>query len=342
MIGEASMNPLFVTAAVGALALHAIGVGAAQRTFFASGGNDANACSFALPCRSFAAAILHTDPKGEVIVLDSAGYGNVTIDRPVAIIAPPGVYAGISVFAGQDGVTVSAGAGDAVVLRGLTINGQGGDRGIVVNQAGRVAVQRCVVSNMGGVGILVEESTPALKLSIDDTKVSNNVGDGVRIDSGDLLMTNSHVENNGGNGVRLVNDTPPNTIQAVIRSSVLAGNASNGVEAIGLITATAIQVTVEESSAVRNVGNGFWAVTGASTPITFVLTRSVASRNGGVGFYAAGSTVTASVSGSTLARNYTYDLRQGNGAVLRSHGNNALSGDGPGNVSGTITPIGLD
>jgi hypothetical protein len=179
----------------------------------------------------------------------------------------------------------------------LTINGQGGDRGIVVTQAGRVDVQRCVVSNMGGIGIRVDEGTPALKLSIDDTRVSNNVGDGVRIDSGDLLMANSNVENNGGSGVLLSNDTPPNTIQAVIRSSVLAGNASHGVVAIGLVTASAIQVTVEESSA---------------------------------------------VSRSTLARNYTFDVRQLAGAVLRSHGNNALSGDGPGNVSGTITQVGLD
>jgi hypothetical protein len=73
-----------------------------------------------------------------------------------------------------------------------------------------------------------------------------------------------------------------------------------------------------------------------------VLSRSVASPNGGVGFALAGATVTASVNSSTLARNYTFDLQQGSGAVLRSHGNNALSGDGPGNVSGTITQIGLD
>ena len=80
---------------------------AAQRTFVASTGLDANPCSIGAPCRSFGAAISHTDSDGEIIVLDSAGYGPVTIIQSVSIIAPPGVYAGISVFSG-DGVTIDA------------------------------------------------------------------------------------------------------------------------------------------------------------------------------------------------------------------------------------------
>jgi len=50
----------------------------------------------------------------------------------------------------------------------------------------------------------------------------------------------------------------------------------------------------------------------------------------------------ASVSASTLARNFNHDLEQSFGALLRSHGNNALSGDGPSNISGTVTPVGLN
>ena len=96
----------------------------AQRTFVASNGNDANACSLAAPCRGFARAITQTSANGEIIVLDSAGYGAVTIDRSVTITAPAGVYAGISVFTGA-GITVAT-PGAAVTLRGLTINGQGG------------------------------------------------------------------------------------------------------------------------------------------------------------------------------------------------------------------------
>jgi len=60
----------------------------AQRTFVASTGNDAAPCSLAQPCRGFARAITQTNAGGEVIVLDSAGYGPVTITKSVSLIAP--------------------------------------------------------------------------------------------------------------------------------------------------------------------------------------------------------------------------------------------------------------
>ena len=54
---------------------------AAQRTFVSAGGVDNPNCSLAAPCRSFASAIAATLSGGEVIVLDSAGYGPVTITK---------------------------------------------------------------------------------------------------------------------------------------------------------------------------------------------------------------------------------------------------------------------
>jgi hypothetical protein len=123
---------------------------AAQRTFVSTGGNDANACSLVAPCRGFAKAITVTDPGGELVVLDSGGYGFVTVNKNVTILSPAGVYAGISVFAAQDGVTVTAPA-TKVVLRGLTINGQGGNHGIRV-QAGEVHVEATVISGAAGSG----------------------------------------------------------------------------------------------------------------------------------------------------------------------------------------------
>ena len=85
-------------------------------------------------------------------MLDSGGYGRVTIDKSVAITAPAGVYAGISVFAGTNGVDVD-GAGIGVALRGLTINGQGGDTGIVFTQGTRLYIEQCTISNMGAHGV---------------------------------------------------------------------------------------------------------------------------------------------------------------------------------------------
>jgi len=102
---------------------------AASRTFVASSGLDANPCSRSSPCRSFAAALAVTDPDGEVVVLDSAGYGPVTIGQSVSLTTPAGVYAGVTATAG-DAVTVTIASTDRVILTGLTISGLGGNNGI--------------------------------------------------------------------------------------------------------------------------------------------------------------------------------------------------------------------
>ena len=96
---------------------------------------------------------------GEVIVQDSAGYGVVTITQSVSIIAPTGVYAGISVPAGQTGVTVN-GAGIVVVLRGLSINGTfgAGSQGVSFVQGQRLRVENCVVTGLRSTGIATAQS----------------------------------------------------------------------------------------------------------------------------------------------------------------------------------------
>jgi hypothetical protein len=109
-------------AVVAAGALHASAGVAAQRTFVASAGDDTGSCTNPAPCRTFAAAILQTDPGGEIIALDSAGYGPVVIDRPVTIEAPPGIYAGIEIASGQ---AVGGTATGVVTLRGLALNSAG-------------------------------------------------------------------------------------------------------------------------------------------------------------------------------------------------------------------------
>lgn len=146
-------------------------VAATQRTFVASTGNDANPCSLALPCRQFTAAMANTAVAGEVIALDSAGYGPVFITQSVTISAPAGVHAGISVFTG-DGVTI-AGNNIVVVLRGLSINGQGGDNGINIVNAGTVHVENCVIANM----------------------VNGNSSSGIRQIAGSLYVNNVIVRN---------------------------------------------------------------------------------------------------------------------------------------------------
>jgi hypothetical protein len=128
--------------------------GANARTFVSGQGVDSNLCSVTAPCRTFARALTQTAPGGEVVVLTSAGYGPFTISHAVTIEAPAGIYAGITVASG-DGIDIddvqAAGPSNVVVLRGLTIVGQGTTGyGIDASIIGTLHVENCVVSGFEG------------------------------------------------------------------------------------------------------------------------------------------------------------------------------------------------
>ena len=97
---------------------------ALPRVFVSGLGNNSNPGTRSSPVRSLAKAMILVDPKGEIIILDSANYAPVTINKPVTIAAT-GVEAEIEVPAFQDGISIDVGPSDAVTLRGLTINGGG-------------------------------------------------------------------------------------------------------------------------------------------------------------------------------------------------------------------------
>src|SRR5215831_4846127 len=56
-----------------------------QRTFVSGGGSDSNPCSRTAPCRTFGQALSQTSSGGEVVALDSAGYGPFSITQAVSI-----------------------------------------------------------------------------------------------------------------------------------------------------------------------------------------------------------------------------------------------------------------
>ena len=126
-----------------------------QRTFVASHGSDANACSLPSPCRSFNAAIANTTGGGEVVILDTAGYGPMVIDRSIKVIGPSGVYGGISVLGAASGITTGVvinAPGATVTLRGLDISGVPGNAplpsiGIDIQDAKAVHIEKSSIGN---------------------------------------------------------------------------------------------------------------------------------------------------------------------------------------------------
>jgi len=238
--------PLFLFAASGA-------ADAAQRTFVSTAGNDANACSLVAPCRGFAKAITVTGVGGEVVVLDSGGYGSVTVNKDVTIVSPAGVYAGISVLAGTDGVTVAAPA-TKVVLRGLTINGQGGDNGIRV-QTGEVHLESTVISNMTQTGILIE--------------------------GGSTVRISGIVSRSNGDGLRVAPLAGP--VSVLVRDSEFSNNSAAGIGVSPTPPVSNAMVTVERTSVTKN-GVGIVAAAGTGTGATVIVTQSVAARMRGAAY----------------------------------------------------------
>jgi len=314
-----------------------------QRSFVASTGLDTNACTLTAPCRSFAAAIGQTSDDGEVIVLDSAGYGTVTVNKSVKITAPPGVYAGITLFSGN-GVTVD-GLNIKVSLIGLTIVGLGGNngsKGISIVKDAEVAIERCRVSGVS-IGldvtalpsVFVRESTftgnhniaihGAGYLSVRDTIVDRNSG-GLVMNGGTLSLVNSTVSASDFSGLFLF----PATVAAVDRS-VFHGNALAGIVVSSTPNAS---LTLTRSLVERN-GNVGMEIDGFATVTDTVVAHNVDS---GVLTASAGARVT--LEGARINDNGNYGIRILNGVVQTLH-NNAIVNNAPGDLSGILTPLSL-
>ncbi len=286
-------------------------VDAAQRTFVSTIGQDAFACSLAAPCRGFAKALTVTDPGGEIVVLDSGGYGPVTVNKNVTIAAPAGVYAGISVFAGGDGVVVTAPA-TRVVLRGLTINGQGGNNGVRV-QAGEVHIESTVISNMGWAGILVEGGS-SVRVSATVVRSSGDIG---------LLVV-------PGAG----------TTSVLVRDSEFSNNVAAGVAIAPVAAGANAQATVERSSVTRN-GAGLVAAAGAGATATLVVTQSVASENVEAGVASINAGSTAYVRETAVTRN-GIGFQQASSGLLQACGSNLLVANGFATSGAIVTASCLD
>lgn len=294
---------------------------AAPRAFVASDGSDANTatnCGLAKPCRLFAAALTVVDPGGEVIALDAAGYGAVTITKSVTLTANPGYYAGISAAAGN-AVTIAT-PGVNVILRGLNIKGQGALHGIHMTDGSRLSIENCVISNFptpfdyetgGGTGVRVE--TAANVQVVDSMIRGSTVG---------LYLTGGSTSTISGtkvfgNQTGVLAWSPWSALgvvtTAAISDSVLSANGAGIVVAVGL-DATA-RVSVTRSTVANNV-EGIM-VDAPHGPAEVTISNNLVTGNTGGGIYAPYA---------------------GQPSKLKSLGNNTVDQNGT-NVIGTITPL---
>ena len=291
---------------------------AVQRAFVASYGSDSNVtsnCPVNLPCRWFRTAVTVVDPNGEVVALDTAPYGTVTLTQSISLTAAPGVYAGMSVFPGATGVTIAT-PGVNVVLRGLTINSQGGDAGISMTAGAKLSIENCVISNF----------------SISGSPVNQY---GVKVETAATVrMVNTLVRDNDI-GIQLEAGATAN-----ISGSKFFGNSTYGIVAFNYINGTTTTVAVSDTAVTGGGGIGIYAIVdSASTAIARAeIVRSIVSNyNEGVRAESQNGTASVSIRKSMVTGSSIYGLEQiGSGATMTSYGNNTLSNNSN-NILGTLT-----
>ena len=133
----------------------------ATRTWVSGVGDDANPCSRTAPCKTFAGAISKTAASGEINVLDPGGFGALTITKSIQIRSE--FEAGVLV-SGTNGIVVTVGATDKVLLEGLDFEGLGtGLDGIKMIGTGKLFIRKCTIRNFTITGVnVVDRERPRL------------------------------------------------------------------------------------------------------------------------------------------------------------------------------------
>jgi hypothetical protein len=243
----------------------------AQRTFVSAIGNDGNPCGIASPCRTIGAALGVVAPGGEVVIMDSAGYGPFTINKAVTIIASQGVYAGVSVPSG-DGITISAGLTDVVILRGLTVNAVGGSNGITFNSGQAVFVERCVINGFLSNGINFNGGG---RLFAKDSIIRNNTGAGIRLAGAMSVLALASIDRvrleANGTGLAVFGGA-----RASMRNSVASGNTT----ALAATPSTTLGEINVEKCLIANNGAGALAQGSSGGTGTIRISKSTITDNG--------------------------------------------------------------
>lgn len=288
------------------------------RVFVSKTGADVGACSFSAPCQSLNYAFAAVETSGEITILDSGGYNPITITKGVTITVPPGVEAGITAPAGGAAITINAQPIDKIVLRGLTLDGQGiGTDGIDFNSGASLTVEDCVVRNFTGIGLYFISTATSDK---------------------NLVISNSSFSDNGGDGVGIVTESTGGIYASIDRTS-LHDNALFGLLVWGFSGQAIIDVSVTDSVATNNggaaAGGGISVVTvGSNTAVSRVFLTRTAVVSNLDGISADGNISVFYLAQSTVSLNKRYGYVLANGALGASYGDNYVAN--PGN-SGSLT-----
>jgi hypothetical protein len=283
-------------------------------------GSNSNDClSEATPCLNFEPALTKAGSGGTIHVLPGS-YIGFTISTAIQIVAEARASS-IVVVGGLAAITVQAGAGDVVSIRGMNINQKNGGGGITFISGAALHLEDCTIIQTG--------VNPGLNI-IPSSAASGGVPT-------EITVRHSVIR---GNGLGNVLIKPTNDVAIAAQfDDVLMAEGIYGIRADNTAGSGMIRVDVKYSTAKGNSNNGYLAVATGASPIHFMIDHSTAENNGVYGAIATGAQAFMIVTNSTLMGNGT-GLAQQSGATVASTGNNTINFNTT-NTSGTITPIAL-
>jgi hypothetical protein len=229
----------------------------ATRTWVSGVGDDTNPCSRTMPCKTWAGAIAKTAAGGEIDALDPGGFGVVTITKSITLDGGGGQVAAIIATFPTDGINVSAGPSDVVIIRNIRINGllqtpSAGINGISFNSGAVLSVENCVIFGFGSSGIVANTSGNST-LNVTNTNITNNAFGIVLGPTGGNLygeVDHTTIQKTSGDGINS-NSSAGSVIFTVTNSSILNA-AGYGVFARGAGTVLGV-----DSSSVTNNNTAF-------------------------------------------------------------------------------------
>jgi hypothetical protein len=273
----------------------------ATRTWVSGVGDDVNPCSRTAPCKTFAGAISKTASGGEIDALDPAGFGAVTITKPITIDG--GGFLASVLNSGVNGIVINPpGAADNVVLRNLSINGAGtGVSGVRILNGKNIVLQNVNIFGQGASSnpaIFIATTLANASVSLQNVAITNNASQGIncQVSSGNarLMVYNSRIDENGAEAINLVSNC-----RATITNSSLSFNLTG--------------VFTRASTTDANIAN---------SDISF-NTNGVFAQSSSIWLYA------------TRMNHNQFPINTLSGGDVRTHGNNAIVN----NVDPTLPPV---
>lgn len=324
-------------------------VDAAPRAFVSVSGDDGNSdpttpefstlnpktdCGPVSPCRTIAKALSVLDAGGEVVLVSSGDYEPFSITggriKSVAVGAAPGVHAVITAMSGNAVTIETLSNRVAITLRGLNLNGRGGQTGIDASGDIVLHVEDCVLDGFTGNAVAFSGD----QLHVRDTAVRNSGSDyasAIYIQFAYIVSIDRLRMDHNRHG--LVVDTGQ---MVTIRDSVAARQIDHAMWARGLTGA--VDLTIENCTITgTQLGSAVIAGDPAGPhagPMRISISHStVTSNQTGISAYPTDNDVWRSsvwVSDTTIAMNDKGVVQSGAASIL-SRGNNTLEANGENN-----------